>query len=199
MGLLPYCVVIRVIRLPKLLLYYKPSGEICSHRDDANKGTCFDRLAPLSTGRWQSVGRLDTATSGLLLLTTSGSWVHFLTHPKYSMERTYWVKVDGQITLQHMLALKRGVQLSDGIATIDRYDRLNNTADSSSCEITVTEGRNRLIRRLFDAIDLPVKKLKRLRYGPFTLPAKLSPGQFVEADQDTLHWLDKVAHRHTKS
>lgn len=183
---------------PRMLMYYKPSGEICSHQDTVGKGTCFDRLPSLMTGRWQSVGRLDTATTGLLLFATSGEWVQYLTHPKQALERIYWVKLDGELTYQHLTALRNGVELSDGVASIARYERLMTVGNATTCEVTVTEGRNRLVRRLFEHLGFRVKKLKRLQYGPFSLPAKLKPGQFAEIDDATIQWLDKKIYRHNQ-
>lgn len=185
-----------VVPRPRMLMYYKPAGEICSSEDNLGKGTVFDRLPPLMTGRWQSVGRLDTATTGLLLFSTSGEWVQYLTHPKQALERVYWVKVEGDLTYSDVTALRKGIILEDGAASIDRYERLMNMDGASSCEITVTEGRNRLVRRMFEHLGKHVKKLKRLQYGPFVLPVKLKPGQFVEVDDETIQWLDRKIYRH---
>ena len=183
-----------IVPLQKLLIYYKPSGEICSKNDTTDKGTCYDRL-PETAGNWQAVGRLDVATSGLLLITTTGEWVNFLTHPKNGFERTYWVKVDGVLTEEQLRSLRRGIMLHDGLAVITRYEHLRVSEQYSSCEITVKEGRNRLVRRLFEALGLSIQKLKRLRYGPFSLPPGLKPGQFVEVDDSTKKWLDTCVHR----
>lgn len=184
---------------PRMLLYYKPAGEICSHVDTLGKGTCFDRLPDLTNGRWQSVGRLDAATTGLLLFCTSGEWVQYLTHPKTALERVYWVKVDGELTYTQLTELRNGVKLSDGMASISRYERLMKVGHAMSCEVMVVEGRNRLVRRLFESLGLHVKKLKRLQYGPFSLPAKMKPGQYVEIDDDTMRWLDQKIYKHSQS
>ena len=186
-----------IVPLPKLLLYYKPVGEIFSRVDNNQKGTCFDRF-PETVGRWQSVGRLDVATSGLLLMSTSGEWVHYLTHPKNALERTYWVKVTGLLTQSQLQSLKRGLKLEDGAACITHYDHIIVSEGYSTCEVTVQEGRNKLVRRLFAQLGMEVQKLKRLRYGPFTLPSHLKPGSYVEADIRLLRWLNDAVLTHNK-
>lgn len=179
---------------PRMLLYYKPAGEICSHRDTLGKGSCFDRLPPLGAGRWQSVGRLDAATSGLLLMTTCGPWVEYLTHPSTALERVYWVKGEHALTESQLRRLCTGIKLSDGLASIVRY-RYPLSGAVDQCEVVVAEGRNRLVRRLFEAVGCPVKKLKRLQYGPFVLPERLAPGHYIELSPEMLTPLAMAAHK----
>lgn len=183
-----------VLPRPRLLLYHKPKGVICSHHDPLNKGTCFDQLPILEHGKWHFIGRLDTASTGLLLLTNSGDWVQQLSHPRYGWQRRYWVKVEGMIDEEKLRTLKRGVALEDGPARILRFDQWQ-AGPISQGELVIEEGRKHLVRRMMQAVGAQTLKLKRLAHGPFELPEHLHPGAFLELEERELIKLDRMLHR----
>jgi 23S rRNA pseudouridine2605 synthase len=162
---------------PRVLLYHKPVGELVTRSDPEGRPTVFSRLPP---GRWLAVGRLDFNTSGLLLLTDSGELANRLMHPRYELEREYAVRVHGQPDLQKLLA---GITLDDGPAAFDSIE----PAPGRSIEganrwyrVVLREGRNREVRRLFEAVGSQVSRLIRVRYGTIELPADLDAGKWRE-------------------
>jgi 23S rRNA pseudouridine2605 synthase len=166
----------------ELLLYYKPAGEVTTRSDPEGRPTVFERLPPPRRGRWINVGRLDVNTTGLLLLTTDGKLAHRLMHPSSEVEREYLVRVRGQPSQEVLAQLLLGVRLEDGAASFGRI-----TADTweedgggsrshSTFRVVLTEGRNREVRRLWQAVGFEVSRLKRVRYGPIELPRDLKPG-----------------------
>ncbi|HYB64298.1 MAG TPA: pseudouridine synthase [Steroidobacteraceae bacterium] len=168
----------------QLLLYYKPAGEVTTRSDPEGRPTVFERLPPPRRGRWINVGRLDVNTTGLLLLTTDGRLAHRLMHPSGEVEREYLVRVRGRPSEAVIAQLLLGVKLEDGAASFDRI-----TADTweepggrggsgthSTFRVVLTEGRNREVRRLWQAVGFEVSRLKRIRYGPIELPPDLKPG-----------------------
>ena len=175
---------------PELLLYYKPVGEVTTRRDPAGRPTVFERLPPPRHGRWISVGRLDVNTSGLLLLTTDGELAHRLMHPSGQVEREYLVRLRGRPGPEVIRALLDGVVLGDGAA---RFDRIRSTAAAqgshSSFRVVLHEGRNREVRRLWEAAGFEVSRLLRVRYGPVELPPDMRPGTVRRADGATVERL----------
>ena len=161
----------------RVLLYHKPVGELVTRSDPQGRPTVFSRLPP---GRWVAVGRLDFNTSGLLLLTDSGELANRLMHPRYELEREYLVRVQGSPDLEK---LRSGVTLEDGPAafeTIEPEPGRKAEGVNRWYRVTLREGRNREVRRLFEAVGARVSRLSRVRYGPIDLPADLPPGSWRE-------------------
>ena len=180
----------RVGTRPKALIYHKPAGEICTRSDPQGRPTVFDRLPRLAHGRWISVGRLDLQTSGLLLLTSDGELANALMHPSAELRRQYSVRVLGEVSPQKLQRLRNGVELEDGIAKFDEVEFTGGEGSNRWYRVVVTEGRNRLVRRLWEAVDHRVSRLIRTRYGPIRLPRELPAGRhrFLDAGElETLY------------
>jgi len=167
-------------RLPRVLIYHKPAGEIVSQDDPGERPTVFDRMPKVSGGRWVAVGRLDFNTEGLLILTTSGDLANRLMHPRYEVEREYAVRVLGELTADARGRLLEGVALDDGMAKFSRIDEVGGTGANRWYRVTIGEGRNREVRRMFAAVGLEVTRLIRIRYGAVQLPRSLARGRFSE-------------------
>jgi 23S rRNA pseudouridine2605 synthase len=171
---------------PELLLYYKPIGEVTTRSDPQGRPTVFEHLPPPGRGRWISVGRLDVNTAGLLLLTTDGELAHRLMHPSSQVEREYLVRVRGRPGPEVIRSLLQGVVLEDGPARFDRLTPQSDAGAHSSFRVVLHEGRNREVRRLWEAVGFEVNRLLRIRYGPVELPKGMRPGSARRADQATL-------------
>lgn len=168
------------INKTRILLYYKPVGEISSRRDPKHERTVFDHLPHLKQGRWVQVGRLDINTSGLLIFTNNGELANRLMHPKYEMEREYAVRVYGQVSAEVIATLLKGVPLDEGIAKFKKVEFRGGEGTNSWYHVVLTEGRNREVRRLWQSQGVEVSRLVRVRYGQFQLPRSLDRGKFVE-------------------
>src|SRR4029077_13844547 len=166
-------------RLPRVLIYHKPSGEIVSHDDPQARSSVFERFPRVSGGRWISVGRLDLNTEGLLIVTTSGDLANRLTHPRFEVEREYAVRVAGQLTDEQRQRLLDGVDLDDGPARFIKLEDAGGQSLNHWYRAVIKEGRNREIRRMFDAIGLQVSRLIRIRFGSIALPRTLARGRFM--------------------
>jgi 23S rRNA pseudouridine2605 synthase len=160
----------------RVLLYHKPVGELVTREDPQGRATVFSRLPP---GRWVAVGRLDLNSSGLLLFTDSGELANRLMHPRYEVEREYLARVQGAVDVER---LRRGVPLEDGVAAFDSIEPLERESGGANrwYRVSLKEGRNREVRRLFAAVGARVSRLRRVRYGPVELPRGLEPGQWRE-------------------
>lgn len=165
---------------PRVLLYHKPVGEVCSRKDNNNRPTVFDRLPRLKQGRWVSVGRLDVNTSGLLIFTTDGELANQLMHPSHNQEREYAVRILGELTAQQKQRLLKGVKLEDGHAKFERIEQAGGKGRNQWYHVIIKEGRNREVRRLFSSQGLMVSRLIRVRFGELLLPRDLSRGNYVE-------------------
>jgi 23S rRNA pseudouridine2605 synthase len=165
----------------QVLLYHKPVGEMTTRRDPQGRPTVFDQLPPPQQGRWIVVGRLDVNTSGLLLFTTDGDLAHRLMHPSSCIEREYLVRVRGRPDGDTIRKLLRGVPLEDGLAAFDRLVEESSAGGeehNASYRLVLHEGRNREVRRMWQAVGYEVSRLLRIRYGPIELPRDLRAGRW---------------------
>ena len=170
----------------RVLLYHKPEGEICSRSDPEGRPTIFDRLPLLRNGRWITIGRLDFNTSGVLLLTNDGELANKLMHPSAEIEREYAVRVQGEITPAMLTKLRKGVELEDGKAHFEQIVDAGGEGSNHWYHVTVREGRNRLVRRLWESQQVRVSRLIRVRFGNIDLPRILPRGRWQELDLDAI-------------
>jgi 23S rRNA pseudouridine2605 synthase len=169
----------------RLLAYHKPAGEIVTHDDPQQRPTVFRRLPRLHQGKWQSVGRLDINTEGLLLFTNSGELANQLMHPRFGVQREYAVRVLGRLADEARQGLLDGVEIDGQAARFESVVDGGGEGLNHWYRVVITEGRNREVRRLFDAVGLTVSRLIRIRYGSVVLPRGLRRGAWVElADAD---------------
>ena len=179
----------RVIRvhaeadLPKVLLYHKPEGEIVSRDDPEGRPSVFDRLPHLRSSKWIAIGRLDFNTSGLLIFTNDGTLANRLMHPRFEMEREYAVRILGELTEEQMQQLTTGVTLDDGKAAFTYLADQGGEGSNHWYRVILKEGKNREVRRMFEAIGLTVSRLMRVRFGPINLPPRIKRGQWLELDE----------------
>ena len=171
----------------RVLVYNKPVGEISSRNDPKFDKTVFDNLPHLKQGRWIQVGRLDLNTSGLLLFTNNGDLANQLMHPKFGLEREYAVRVHGQVSPEMISNLERGVQLDDGKAKFTHIEFRGGDGANTWYHVTLNEGRNREVRRLWESQGLEVSRLIRVRYGILTMPRFLTRGQAYELNPKQVH------------
>ena len=178
---------------PRVLAYHKPAGEVVTHDDPQNRPTVFRRLPKLHTGKWQSVGRLDLNTEGLLLFTNSGELANKLMHPRFGLQREYAVRVLGALSNEEKQRLLDGVQLDDGLAQFQSIE--DGGGDGANCwyRVTIAEGRNREVRRMFEAVGHAVSRLIRIRYGAVVLPRGLRRGVWLELDHRDIERLTQAA------
>ena len=182
----------------RILLYHKPEGEIVSRDDPEKRASVFDKLPKLRGQKWIAIGRLDFNTSGLLIFTTSGELANRLMHPSFEVEREYAVRVQGAMTEAQMdRALKQGVELEDGLVRFEKLEDQGGEGFNHWYRVMLKEGRNRVVRRTFDALGLPVSRLMRIRFGLINLPPRLKRGMTTELSENevaqVLGWMGITA------
>ncbi|MFE8645164.1 pseudouridine synthase [Sphingomonas sp. NCPPB 2930] len=178
---------------PRIIAYHKPVGEVVTHDDPQNRPTVFRKLPRLQHGKWQSVGRLDLNTEGLLLFTSSGELANKLMHPRFGLEREYAVRVLGALSNEEKQKLLDGVRLDDGMAQFGTIENGGGEGANTWYRVTISEGRNREVRRMLEAVGHAVSRLIRIRYGAMLLPRGLKRGAWMELDERDIDSLMKAA------
>ncbi len=179
-------------RAPRVLLYHKPEGEIVSRDDPQHRASVFDKLPRIRGGRWIAIGRLDFNSCGLLIFSSSGELANRMMHPRYAIEREYAVRLLGELSEEATRQLTSGIQLDDGMAHFQRLYPTGGEGANRWYEVTISEGRYREVRRMFEAVGVTVSRLMRVRYGPLALPPRLKRGQVMELSAEDVQALLKA-------
>jgi 23S rRNA pseudouridine2605 synthase len=167
--------------MPRVLLYHKQEGEIVSRDDPKERANVFDALPKLRGQKWIAIGRLDFNTSGLLIFTTSGELANRLMHPRFEVEREYAVRVQGEMTPEQMRQMtKEGIELEDGLVRFEQLSDEGGEGYNHWYRLVLKEGRNRVVRRTFEALGLTVSRLMRVRFGIVNLPPRIKRGMMAE-------------------
>ncbi|HEY1329219.1 MAG TPA: pseudouridine synthase [Casimicrobiaceae bacterium] len=168
----------------RVLMYHKPAGELVTRDDPEGRPTVFEKLPSIGNGKWINIGRLDYNTEGLLLFTNSGELANRMMHPRFEVEREYAVRVMGRLTDEQVQRLTAGIELEDGPAKVDSVEDAGGDEDGANhwYKVVLHEGRNREVRRLFEALGLMVSRLIRTRYGVVNMPTVLKRGDVLELD-----------------
>ncbi|ABZ77171.1 pseudouridine synthase [Shewanella halifaxensis HAW-EB4] len=177
----------------RVIAYHKPEGEICSRKDPEGRPTVFDRLPKTRDSRWVAVGRLDINTSGLLLFTSDGELANRLMHPSNEVEREYAVRTFGEVNDACIQRLRMGVTLEDGPANFDKVKAAGGEGMNKWWHVSLAEGRNREVRRLWESQEVQVSRLIRIRYGMIELPKSLPRGGWIELPIEQVNYLRKTA------
>jgi 23S rRNA pseudouridine2605 synthase len=187
----------KIIRLnkssgkPRVLMYHKPIGQVCTRSDPEGRETVFQHLPNLTQGRWVGIGRLDINTSGLILFTDQGELANRLMHPSFEIEREYAVRVHGTVEIGMLDQLRNGIELEDGPAHFDQIMDSGGEGRNHWYHVIIREGRNREVRRLWEAVGVEVSRLIRVRYDQVTLPKWLKPGKYRYLDDEPVQNLYK--------
>src|SRR4051794_30330633 len=179
----------------RVLMYHKPAGELVTRDDPEGRPTVFEKLPSIGNGKWINIGRLDYNTEGLLLFTNSGELANRLMHPRYEVDREYAVRVMGRLTDEQQQTLVGGVTLDDGIARCQSVEDAGGDDDASNhwYRVVLTEGRNREVRRLFEALGVMVSRLIRTRYGVVAMPTAIKRGEWLELEPAAVNALVESA------
>lgn len=173
------------LKLPRILLYHKQEGEIVSRDDPSGRASVFENLPKLRGQKWIAIGRLDFNTSGLLVFTTSGELANHLMHPRFEVEREYAVRLQGELTADQMKQMTGpGLELEDGLVKFDQLSDEGGEGFNHWYRLVIREGRNREVRRTFEALQLPVSRLMRVRFGVINLPPRIKRGMMVEMGEN---------------
>ena len=178
---------------PRIIAYHKPTGEVVTNDDPEHRPTVFRRLPRLPQGKWQAVGRLDINTEGLLLFTNSGDLANRLMHPRFGVEREYAVRVLGTLDSESKAMLLEGVTIDGQMASFRSIENGGGEGLNHWYRVVITEGRNREVRKLFDAVDLTVNRLIRIRYGCIVLPRGLKRGVWVDLEDSDIRAIRRLA------
>lgn len=169
-----------IAKTPRVILYHKPAGEVCTRKDPEGRATVFEALPKHQDGRWVSIGRLDYNTAGLLLFTDSGEFANQMMHPSANLEREYAVRLFGVVDPAVIQTLKQGIALEDGFAKFENIIDAGGVGSNHWYHVIVKEGRNRIVRRLWESQQITVSRLIRVRFGPVALPRRLPQGKWQE-------------------
>jgi 23S rRNA pseudouridine2605 synthase len=181
------------LKLPRVIMYHKPEGEVCSRHDPGGRPSMFDKLPGLKHSRWVAVGRLDLNTSGLILLTDNGDLANRLMHPSQQMQREYAVRVLGEVSKDMLKQLTHGVKLEDGLARFEDIVDSGGSGANHWYHVVLMEGRNREVRRMWEAVGVKVSRLMRVRYANVILTKSQRPGQCRElSDRKVIELADMV-------
>jgi len=172
---------------PRVMLYHKQEGEIVSRDDPESRTSVFDNLPKLRGQKWIAIGRLDFNTSGLLIFTTSGELANRLMHPRFEVEREYAVRVQGEMTPDQMRQMtKQGIELEDGLVKFEKLSDEGGEGFNHWYRLVLKEGRNRVVRRTFEALGLTISRLMRVRFGIINLPPSIKRGKMAELGEEEI-------------
>ncbi len=168
----------------RLLLLNKAPGTVCSSQDERGKPSVLNNLPVLKGGKWMIVGRLDIATEGLLLVTNDGDLAQHFAHPSNGYERTYLVRINGQLSTKAISELKRGIKMEEGMARFSHIEPLKRQSEGLNAwyKVGLRQGRYRMVRRMMEQVGFKVSRLKRIQFGPFVLGRGLKSGAYEEVD-----------------
>ena len=183
----------------RVILYNKPENEVSTRSDPEGRRTVYDKLPPLKHGRWVSVGRLDLNTSGLMLFTTDGELANKLMHPSSQIEREYAVRILGDVTLEMVQEMHKGVIIEDHLCRFTDIQHYGGEGVNQWYHVVLLEGRNREVRKLWESQGVKVSRLKRVRFGPLFIPSSVVKGRFNELGKTEIEKLLKLVNRESEA